>query len=214
MTLKLVIYDMDGTSIESSLLHEGAWKYALSKTRTAVPPDFLEWQRGRATEDAASALSSDPRVIDEIVAEKQQYVMHHLSIISMKNDFIKTVYALQLRNLKVGICTAASRDFVDKIFKAIPPLALFSESIICSEDSVKRKPHPEPLLLLMEKTQVTNPQDCVYIGDSVNDYLAAKAAQCHFINYLDAADSSIPATVPVISDHYQLLAYLDNLSPR
>jgi len=40
-----------------------------------------------------------------------------------------------------------------------------------------KKPHPEPLLYLMELYQVT-PQQTLMVGDSVSDVAAARAAGC------------------------------------
>lgn len=53
---------------------------------------------------------------------------------------------------------------------------------IAYEDTAEHKPHPEPLLLAAKELGV-RPEECVYIGDSISDIAAAKAAKMKVIFY-------------------------------
>jgi phosphoglycolate phosphatase len=46
---------------------------------------------------------------------------------------------------------------------------------VCAEDTVQRKPHPEALLLALERMRVAA-GEAVYIGDSPEDVQMAQAA--------------------------------------
>jgi pyrophosphatase PpaX len=50
------------------------------------------------------------------------------------------------------------------------------EVIIGAEDVDNHKPHPEPLQKAMEKLGVS-PPETIYVGDSVHDIVAGRAAQ-------------------------------------
>jgi phosphoglycolate phosphatase len=52
--------------------------------------------------------------------------------------------------------------------------ALFATSV-CGGETARRKPHPEPLLVALERLGVP-PAECVYVGDSPEDVAMAKAA--------------------------------------
>ena len=55
----------------------------------------------------------------------------------------------------------------------------YMKSIILSDDTENHKPHPEPLLKVAENLNI-DPKDCMYIGDTVSDYKATKAAGMDF----------------------------------
>lgn len=53
---------------------------------------------------------------------------------------------------------------------------------VCFEDYKRSKPHPEPLLIAAKKLKI-NPSEAVYVGDSLTDMQAAKAAGMKIILY-------------------------------
>lgn len=53
-----------------------------------------------------------------------------------------------------------------------------ASSVVAMEDAQREKPHPQPLLVLVRRLGCTTP---VYVGDSINDALAAAAAGMPFI---------------------------------
>jgi HAD superfamily hydrolase (TIGR01548 family) len=64
------------------------------------------------------------------------------------------------------------------------------ERVIAAEDADFEKPHPAPLLLLAERLSARRP---VYVGDTINDALAAAAAGMPFIQVgPDAPGDSVP----------------------
>ena len=71
----------------------------------------------------------------------------------------------------------------DKIrTKAILNKYKFFNFIVTSDDVVKGKPYPEGIFKILKKNKVSK-KNCIYIGDSIYDYLAAKKAG---VNYLHA----------------------------
>jgi HAD superfamily hydrolase (TIGR01549 family) len=54
-------------------------------------------------------------------------------------------------------------------------LAGFFGAVVCGGDTASRKPHPEPLLLALERLGVAPPRTA-YVGDSPEDVAMAKAA--------------------------------------
>ena len=51
----------------------------------------------------------------------------------------------------------------------------FFEVTVCGGDTVNRKPHPEPLLLALERMGL-RPEEAAYVGDSPEDVLMARSA--------------------------------------
>jgi beta-phosphoglucomutase-like phosphatase (HAD superfamily) len=54
--------------------------------------------------------------------------------------------------------------------------------VVLYGDTDNHKPHPEPLLLAAKKLNI-NPSECVYVGDSATDIVAARASGMKAINY-------------------------------
>ena len=76
--------------------------------------------------------------------------------------------------LRAGLVTSGDRVRVSRELADLGVAALF-EVLVCAEDTVQRKPHPEALLLALERMRVA-PGQAVYIGDSPEDVQMAQAA--------------------------------------
>jgi phosphoglycolate phosphatase-like HAD superfamily hydrolase len=55
-------------------------------------------------------------------------------------------------------------------------MARLFEVVVCSEDIVQRKPHPEALLLALQRLRIA-PARAAYVGDSPEDVQMARAAE-------------------------------------
>ena len=76
--------------------------------------------------------------------------------------------------VRAGLVTSGDRVRVSRELADLGVAALF-EVLVCAEDTVQRKPHPEALLLALERMRVA-PGQAVYIGDSPEDVQMAQAA--------------------------------------
>ncbi len=70
------------------------------------------------------------------------------------------------------------------------------ENTVALEDTKKEKPSPEPLLLAQEKI---NANGAIYIGDSVSDKMAAKAAEMDFY-YINNQDKKTRDSFSTVND--------------
>ena len=78
------------------------------------------------------------------------------------------------RNFKLGIVTSGS---CGRVRRQLRELALRRHFATCvySEDVLRRKPHPAPLQLALERLR-TEPKDAVYVGDTPEDIEMARRA--------------------------------------
>ena len=88
----------------------------------------------------------------------------------------QTLTALQAQGLPLALVTNKPTPFVAPLLEALN-LARFFSVVIGGDDVKNKKPHPEPLLLVAEKLGI-EPQALLFVGDSRNDILAARAAGC------------------------------------
>jgi pyrophosphatase PpaX len=76
--------------------------------------------------------------------------------------------------LRAGLVTSGDRVRVEQEVADFGMAEIF-DVLVCAEDTVHRKPHPEPLLLALERLRLAADQ-AAYIGDSPEDIQMAQAA--------------------------------------
>ena len=120
-------------------------------------------------------------------AEKVFYSPEILKLIStLKNDY-------QL-NIISGRDTFSLTHSLKKY-----GIEIFFEEIIGGNSGFEAKPSPESLNYIVNKYNF-NPSEIVFVGDSMTDYLTAKAAGCHFI-HISWYDKEIISNDEIISCH-------------
>jgi len=95
---------------------------------------------------------------------------------------VRSVLRALKRDFVLGIVTGGSRWRVRKQVRDFGFADHFSVCVY-SEDSAKKKPHPAPLLLALERLPAT-PEECVYVGDAAEDIEMARSAGVRTIGVL------------------------------
>ncbi|XTZ38741.1 phosphoglycolate phosphatase [Salmonella enterica] len=86
----------------------------------------------------------------------------------------ETLAALYAKGLPLALVTNKPTPFVAPLLEALG-IASYFTFVVGGDDVVNKKPHPEPLLLVCKKLNI-QPHELLFVGDSRNDILAAKAA--------------------------------------
>ncbi len=193
---KAVLFDLDGTLIDSapdlaaSLNHTlqvlGQPTYDLDTIRS--------WIGGGATLLLQRGLTGqmEPALVDPKLFKKAKEIFFEHYNANLCNHtkaypHAKEVLEYLRPHYRLGLVTNKPYAFVPPILKE---LGLDYFNLILGGDSLKaKKPSPEPLLYACEKLGVA-PQEAVMIGDSINDYQAAKAAGMDMIWVAHGYDSS------------------------
>jgi pyrophosphatase PpaX len=82
---------------------------------------------------------------------------------------------LKREGRRLGVVTSKRRVGVELAFAALPELADLFDVSVGTDDTERHKPHPDPILLALERLQA-RPPDAAYVGDSPFDVQAAKTA--------------------------------------
>lgn len=102
-------------------------------------------------------------------------------------------------SVSLGIITNRTTSGVDNFFRVFGSRELFS-CIVAYEDTVAHKPDPEPLLLAVQRLGI-QPSEAVYIGDSVSDMQASRAAGLKALAY---SKKPIPNTDRFVTSFHEL----------
>ncbi|OLB39264.1 MAG: hypothetical protein AUH11_04365 [Acidobacteria bacterium 13_2_20CM_57_17] len=82
----------------------------------------------------------------------------------------------------LGLVTSGDRDRVTRQLREFRLTAVFAARV-CSGDSLRKKPHPEPLRLALRQMQL-DPSACIYVGDAPQDVEMARRAGVRAIGVL------------------------------
>jgi HAD superfamily hydrolase (TIGR01549 family) len=74
----------------------------------------------------------------------------------------------------LGLVTSGDRDRVHRQLREFRLTGLFA-ALVCSGDTLRKKPHPEPLRLALRQMKFA-PSACVYVGDAPQDVEMARRA--------------------------------------
>lgn len=145
----------------------------------------LTWARQeRATLRAAQGKPSVDH--DDIPQAEQQAILRKLfdryyGEVAEEGSFLfpavaDTLGALHAKGLPLALVTNKPTPFVAPILSSLD-IAKYFTVVIGGDDVKNKKPHPEPLLMVAEKLGLA-PAELLFVGDSLNDIQAAKAAGC------------------------------------
>lgn len=145
----------------------------------------LTWARQeRATLRAAQGKPSVDH--DDIPQAEQQAILRKLfdryyGEVAEEGSFLfpavaDTLGALHAKGLPLALVTNKPTPFVAPILSSLD-IAKYFTVVIGGDDVKNKKPHPEPLLMVVEKLGLA-PAELLFVGDSRNDIQAAKAAGC------------------------------------
>lgn len=178
--LKAIIFDMDGTLINSEPMHFEAWTRAMAKRGIELDYDVykpcigstIKFLMGLFHEHYGIALD-DYSVRDDMFAIKKQIIEERgfvplvSGVYEMLKDFHEAGYQL-------AVASSSPAKYIKEVVQAHHIEKYFT--ILCSSESVKApKPAPDVFLLAAEELGV-KPEECLVVEDSMNGCLAAKAA--------------------------------------
>ena len=174
MRFPVVLFDLDGTVIDSGAIILASMRHAAREVLGVEVPDeqLMAAVGGPGLEAQMQALSPDRA--DELVTVYRAHnePLHDELVCCAGMD--EVLVQLKDEGRRLGIVTAKRRQTVELAFARIPIEHLF-ETVVGGDETKKHKPDPEPLLLALERLGA-GPGDAVYVGDAPFDVKAAKAA--------------------------------------
>ena len=211
-----IIFDLDGTLIDSSEGIVAAFNHALKKFGLPQqPPEKItpmigfpvETMFGQFTTNSLNELKSAFRTkaMETVVNASRPLPGAEAAIISLFED-----------GYKLGIATTKIRSHIDGILEKLGWVDFF-EAVIGGDEVSNVKPHPEQFEQLLKKMN-SQIESSVVVGDTVNDVLAAKATGVRVVAVCSpyGGEAELRASQPdyVIDKISQLPFLLNNGNPQ
>ena len=161
--IKGIIFDLDGTLLNSKALRIKAWKHALEIFGVDVPEEQISPLIGLPGVDLAGKFSN--RAF-EIEMEEERYFKSHLEEMSLYGDVDHTFSKLSELNVKTSIVTSSRRALMEILKLPYRP-------VVTIDDVGVGKPDPEPYLKALSLLDV-KASECLVVGDAETDLIPAK----------------------------------------
>lgn len=176
MPIKAVLFDIDGTLVDSNDYHVAAWEEAFATIGARFEAHVIHDQIGKGTDMLVSALLPD---LDE--ADQEKLGETHGAIFKAKfldrvepfADAHEILARVHADGLRVVLASSASTAELEHYVGLLDAQALVSETT--SADDVERtKPAPDIFATALEKVAPLAPDEVLVVGDTPYDVEAAR----------------------------------------
>ena len=171
----LIIFDWDGTLMDSVGLIVDAMRYAAEKHGLTVTDDATKSIIGIALVDAFPLLfPNDSDKYDELLATYSEYYVKHCDNDKLFEGIKELIQDLHAQGKTLAIATGKKRKGLQRVLPNSGIQAFFT--VTKTADETAGKPNPLMLEQILVETG-TRIEDAVFIGDSIHDIRMANAIQ-------------------------------------
>jgi len=192
MKYKAVIFDLDGTLIDSMGIWIRVDKEYLEIRNIPVPDDlFKDVKTGNSFNEICQYFKDKfnlPDSIEEIGTEWTGMVEEHYKTdVKLKPGAHELIDYLSESNVKMAIGTSNTRYLTEIVLRANGILKSF-DSIVAGCEDIKGKPFPDIFLKAAKDLNIA-PKDCLVIEDTLHGVLAAHSGGMDAFAIFDDNDS-------------------------
>ncbi|MFL6283706.1 MAG: HAD family hydrolase [Pyrinomonadaceae bacterium] len=213
--VKAVIFDIDGTLIDSVDLHARAWQEAFAHFGKQFDFERVRYQIGKGGDQLLPVFLSEEEIEkfgDELTEYRGKL---------FKREYLSRVVAFpRVRELferilsdgkRVALASSAKKDELSE-YKRIAKIEDLIEEEASADDAEKSKPHPDIFEAALAELGI-EPTDAIVVGDTHYDAEAARKAGVRTIGVLSGGfpeeDLREAGCVRIYKDAADLLANYD-----
>lgn len=181
-----ILFDFDGTIADSLPLWVSGFQHALSCFEHHLDEEgVIATCFYKSTDEILAHFALPSR--SEFQGHLQEGLVRAFNRVSLFPAIVEVLDHCRKSGLKTGIVTSSYRHLVRPSLDRTG-IAAYFDLIVTAEDVANLKPHPEPVLMAIEKLG-GSPASTLMIGDSHADVQAGKAAGTATALFLPQAHS-------------------------
>jgi len=178
-SIKAVLFDLDGTLLDTANDLGLALNHLLQDHQLPVIPfekiRFMAGAGCRGLLKLGMNIGPEderyPTLCQQLLNLYQRYLVETTQFFP---GILSTLDFLEKKSIPWGIVTNKPAKYTDPLIRHLQ-LDKRASCVVSGDTLPNCKPHPEPILYACNLLQ-QNPENCLYIGDSLIDILACKAA--------------------------------------
>ena len=191
--IKGVIFDMDGTIVDSLPYHYEAWKIFFNENKVENFSEKLKDYKGGGTLDLMTAVYGDKYSRKElkIMTNDKEIIFREI----YKNNvvpiagFMEMFKSIKSKKILVGIASNAIRKNVKMILSELKIYNKF-DSIICGDEVRRGKPDPEMFNETVYRFKLKK-EECLIFEDSIEGVTAAVNSNVDVIGITSSSSDKI-----------------------
>ncbi|WP_326954495.1 HAD family hydrolase [Amycolatopsis sp. NBC_01286] len=210
-----MLFDLDGTLVDSNYLHVHAWQRAFRE----LDRDVDSWRVHRAIGMGSGKLLADllgqadaDELGDRLEDLHSRFYLETAGMLRPFDQAAELIRVIAGHGVRVLLATSAGPDELD-VMRKILDVDDVVAGIVAGADVEATKPDPEPVYAALERAG-TEPGDTIFVGDSVWDVHAATKAGVRTVAVLSggvsAAELTEAGAVATYDDPAALLDGLDH----
>lgn len=185
--LKAVIFDVDGTLVDSVDIHAQAWVDAFREFGHNIEFDAIRGQIGKGGDQLMPVFLSKEEIEDrgEELNERRGKILkeRYLSKIKPFADVRALFERIKADGTLIVLASSAKGDELET-YKKIADIEGLTDGETSSDDAEKSKPEPDIFEAAMSKLEGITPNEVIVIGDTPYDAEAAMKAGLRTIGVL------------------------------
>ena len=213
-TLTAVLFDVDGTLVDSNDAHAHAWVASFAEHGIAI--DFATVRRcigmgGDKLMPAMAGVEEDSPAGEAIATRRSEiFAEQFLPHLKPFRDADRLVAELKARGHTVVAASSAKRDELQPLLAVAGADALM-DATTSSDDAANSKPDPDIVRAALKRANAS-PTDAVMIGDTPYDIEASLRAGVEIIAFRCGGwtDDHLKGAVAIYDGPWDLLSRLSN----
>lgn len=204
MNQKLIIFDMDGTLVNSSITIANAINY-VRKNLGFEPMErecILRLVNDHTVNPAQTFYHAKSFEADHERWFSEYYTKNHENELVLYEGIKELLHTLKQKGHRLGVATNAYRGSTIESLTHLEIYDLF-DGIACYDDVAQGKPHPDMLHKLLNELEHKN-HEAVFIGDGPRDAMASKRAEIDYI-MVDWGFTEHVDAVRTVNDLHEIL---------
>lgn len=186
MPARGIIFDVDGTLVDTNSAHVEAWRRAFERLGYDVPSDRIRIEIGKGGDLLVPAVLGEAAEKRHGEALRSAQKAEFLEIAEREPFRVfpcvpELFQALRERDIRTALATSSNQKHLKATCKSagidLPSLADF---LVTREEAEASKPEPDLVIVAREKLAVA-PTECAMVGDTIYDAQACEAAGIVFL---------------------------------
>ena len=176
MKFDAILFDLDGTLIQTTHLYEEACIAGMRSIGLEFSPEDFKrlYPTGYSMASWITEKGGDASRLEDVRAARD--IVYH-ELLATRSEFAPGALEILefLRDHPTGVITNSWRSYLDAIQKKLAIYDFLKEIVTADDMGDFYKPHPHGLLLTADRLGA-DPENSIYVGDQIFDLQAARAA--------------------------------------